>query len=273
VKCCKKKNSWYYAAYLWTSGSFPPVFTDAVEVKSSGGFCTVIPKILLVDDVKLLLELEKSFLKHSSVRIFTASDGAEALRTVLQERPDLVYMDLNMPVMDGKTCCATIKSDPSICSTPVIMVTTAGSQTDEQKCRDAGCDDYLTKPIDRRVFLAKGRRFVPDIDRREPRVSCLTEIALVGGAALGNASASDISVGGIFVASDRKPETDGELKIAFTLPGSGITIQAKGRVAWQNNGVTRMKPRLPNGFGVEFTEIDTDAIKEIRHYVEEQKNR
>lgn len=227
-----------------------------------------IPTVLLVDDVKLLLELEKNFLKHSAVRILTASNGEEALQIAREERPDLIYMDLNMPVMDGKSCCATIKSDPALRSIPVIMVTTAGSQIDELRCREAGCDDYLTKPIDRRLFLEKGRRYVPSIDRRELRVTCMAEISLVNGIVIGNANSSDISVGGLYVAADRSPQSDGELKVSFTLPGSDIKIKAKGRVAWDNSGSARKKPRLPAGFGLEFTEIDTDAIKEIRHFVE-----
>jgi CheY-like chemotaxis protein len=230
-----------------------------------------VPKVLLVDDVKLLLELEKNFLKHSSVHVVTASNGEEALEVARKEHPDLIYMDLNMPKMDGKSCCAILKADPELRSIPVIMVTTAGSQVDELRCREAGCDDYLTKPIDRRLFLAKGRNFVPAIDRREPRVSCMTEVALVNGVVIGSASCSDISVGGLYIAAENKPKTDHELQISFTLPGSNIKIKAKGRVAWDNSGNPRTKPKLPSGFGVEFTEIDTDAIKEIKNYVEGQR--
>jgi CheY-like chemotaxis protein len=230
-----------------------------------------IPTVLLVDDVRLLLELEKNFLKHSAVRILTAANGEEAIAVARTERPDLIYMDLNMPVMDGKCCCATIKADPDLRSIPVIMVTTAGSQVDELRCREAGCDDYLTKPIDRRLFLDKGRRFLPAIDRRELRVSCMTEVSVVNGMVIGNANCSDISVGGLYVAAEHRPEINEELKVSFMLPGTDVTIKAKGRIAWDNNGSSRRKPRLPAGFGVEFTEIDTDAIKEIRHYVEEKR--
>jgi len=232
-----------------------------------------IPTVLLVDDVKLLLELEKNFLKHSAVRIVTACNGEDALKVARVEHPDLIYMDLNMPIMDGNSCCTILKADPELRSIPVIMVTTAGSQVDELRCREAGCDDYLTKPIDRRLFLEKGRYFLPSIDRRELRVACMTEVALINGAIIGNANCSDISVGGLYVTSDRKPQAGGELKVAFCLPGTEVTIKAKGRIAWENNGTLRKKPRLPVGFGLEFTEIDTDAIKEIRHFVECQRKR
>lgn len=230
-----------------------------------------IPTVLLVDDVRLLLELEKNFLKYSAVRILTAANGEEAIAVVRAERPDLIYMDLNMPVMDGKCCCATLKADPELREIPVVMVTTAGSQIDELKCREAGCDDYLTKPIDRRLFLEKGRRFLPAIDRREMRVSCMAEVSLLNGTVIGSASSSDISVGGLYVAAEHRPEVREGLKVSFVLPGTDVAIHAKGRIAWENSGSNRRKPRLPAGFGVEFTEIDTDAIREIRHFVEEQR--
>lgn len=230
-----------------------------------------IPKILLVDDVKLLVELEKSFLKHSSVRILTASDGEEALDIVRRERPDLVYMDLNMPKMDGKSCCAAIKGDPELRNTPVIMVTTAGSATDEERCREAGCDDYLTKPIDRKLFLDKGRRFIPEVDRREPRVACIADVVIAGGESVGSVTSADISVGGLYVNSEIIPEIGRELRISLNLPGTLRRISAKGRIAWINCGEERKKDRLPPGFGLEFTELDTDCLKEIRHYIEQQK--
>jgi CheY-like chemotaxis protein/Tfp pilus assembly protein PilZ len=229
------------------------------------------PKILLVDDVKLLLELEKSFLKNSSVRILTAANGEEALNMVRRERPDLVYMDLNMPKMDGKSCCVAIKADPELRTIPVIMVTTAGSPSEEESCREAGCDDYLTKPIDRRIFLEKGRCFVPDVDRREPRVACVTDVMINGGTPSGMASSADISVGGLYVGCDIIPELGKDLRISLNLPGTRTRISAKARIAWLNCGEERKKTRLPSGFGMEFTEIDTDCLKEIRYYIEAQR--
>jgi len=229
------------------------------------------PSVLLVDDVKLLIELEKNFLKRSAVRILTASHGVEALDVARAEHPDLIYMDLNMPVMDGTTCCAIIKGDPQLCSIPVIMVTTAGSPRDELRCREAGCDDYLTKPIDRRIFLDKGRRFLPAIDRRELRIGCMTEVLLMNGVPFGRSTVADISVGGLYVAADRTPETDKELKLSFTLPGTDATIEAKGRIAWDNSGDHRKMPQRPAGFGVQFTELDTDAAREIRTFIEAQR--
>lgn len=119
------------------------------------------PKILLVDDVKLFLELEKSFLTLAPAVILTASNGDEALSIVRKERPALVFLDLYMPVLDGIACCRAIKSDPELAAIPVIMVTTGGKPQEEEQCRNAGCDGFLTKPIDRAALLDKVREFIP----------------------------------------------------------------------------------------------------------------
>ena len=117
-------------------------------------------KILLVDDTKLFLKLEREYLKQSSVVILTAENGRQALEIARNERPDLIYMDLNMPEMDGATCCAALKADPELRSIPVILVTTAGMSESVEQCKHAGCDGFLTKPIDRKTFLEMGRKFL-----------------------------------------------------------------------------------------------------------------
>ena len=123
------------------------------------------PKILLVDDVRLFLELEKSFLHLAQVQILTAANGEEALAVVRKERPDLVFLDLYMPVLDGAACCAAIKVDPELTATPVVMVTTGGKPDEVEQCRVAGCDGLLTKPVDRSAFLDAVARFIPSFNR------------------------------------------------------------------------------------------------------------
>lgn len=102
-------------------------------------------KVLLVDDLNLILELEKVYLKGLHVDVYVAGNGEEALEIVSREKPDLIYMDLNMPVMDGPTCCRILKSDPTTREIPVIMVISASSPQDELQCRSAG-GGTITKP-------------------------------------------------------------------------------------------------------------------------------
>jgi two-component system, cell cycle response regulator len=125
-----------------------------------------LPRILLVDDVKLFLELEKSYLNLTQAQVLTAANGQEALELVRSKRPDLVFLDLYMPVLDGKACCMAIKDDPELAAIPVVMVTTGGKSEEVDLCRAAGCDGLLTKPIDRSAFLDMVSRFIPSFKRR-----------------------------------------------------------------------------------------------------------
>src|SRR6185369_2073121 len=100
-------------------------------------------KILLVDDVRLLLDIQKRFLASSQVRILTAGDGAEALEIVRLEHPDLIIMDKYMPKMNGLDCCVAIKADQSIAHIPVIMSTNAARQADARSICGQGALIYF----------------------------------------------------------------------------------------------------------------------------------
>jgi CheY-like chemotaxis protein len=229
-------------------------------------------KILLVDDTKLFLELEKNFLKLSPVKILTASTGEEALEIARNERPDLVFMDIHMPGMGGVACCEQMKSDPLLHSIPVVMVTASGKEEDLELCRSAGCDGYVTKPVDRRLFLEKARQYLNTVDRRGIRVPCRMPVTCrLNGHAL-RAESSDISIGGTYLACDQNVEKNMELTIAFTLhEPEEVAIASKARVAWLNNLERRNKPTLPVGFGVEFVEIPDYVGAAVRAFIESRR--
>ncbi len=225
-------------------------------------------KVLLVDDVRLLLELEKTFLKNLPVDVIVASNGADALSMVHSERPDLIYMDLNMPVMDGSTCCATLKSDPVTKNIPIIMVTTAGKEEDELLCRKAGCDEFITKPINRNEFLDKGRKCLIDFERRTRRIPYSGQIKYINNGEEATGAITDISRGGLFVAAGHDVLPDASIDFSFTihLPEEKLVVGSKGRVAWQNMPPNPRKPDYPQGFGMEFTKIDPKIISLIDEF-------
>jgi CheY-like chemotaxis protein len=227
-------------------------------------------KILLVDDVKLIVELEKSFLRYTPVRILTAANGEEALAVIRQEMPQLVVLDLHMPRMDGAACCRQMKADPQLQKIPVVMVTNAGRSEDESLCRAAGCDDFITKPLDRREFLAKGRYFLPQVDRREPRAACEVPISYLKDGMPGVGKSVDMSAGGLYMASENRIPAESILALSFALPGAETKpIMARGRVAWSNdhgNGECS-KPHLPTGVGIEFLDVPETVRESIRLFV------
>ena len=223
------------------------------------------PKILLVDDVQLFLEITKGFLAMSPVEILTAHDGEEALEIVRHEHPALVVMDINMPKMDGITCCSLIKGDPVLASTPVIMVTNSGSIEDVQQSWRAGCDDFIEKPLDERLFLEKARRFLEVIERRKKRVSFEGAVFVTIDSQISAGVAVDLGYNGMYVANPLEASIGDEVIVSFRLvESSPVNTVARGRVAWLNRAQDLKKPNYPPGFGVEFIEIIGEGLSMLR---------
>jgi CheY-like chemotaxis protein len=114
-------------------------------------------KILLVDDSRTSLFMERMILRQGPYDLFTAEDGAEAVEQALAQKPDLILMDVIMPRMTGFEALRALRKSPTTRSTPVILVTTRGEPANVEEGWEAGCSDYLTKPIDPEELLAKVR--------------------------------------------------------------------------------------------------------------------
>ncbi len=230
------------------------------------------PKILLVDDNRLFLEMEKEFLQPCAVMIYTACDGREALELVRMVRPDLIFMDLHMPEMDGAECCAILKGDPDMKGIPVVMVVTTERDDDLLRCRRAGCDHIVSKPVDRSAFLSAGHRFLSDFDQIEMRLPCLTLVVFRLGKETFYGTSANLSSQGMFVAYDGRVEPDDLVRLNFLVPGSnGKVVEATGRVAWVNGGAPLPKPGLPKGFGIEFTMVTTEGVCAIAEVLSRAK--
>jgi CheY-like chemotaxis protein len=223
--------------------------------------------ILLVDDVDFFLEVEKGFLRQTPATIATVRNGLEALQSIAGHRPDLIYMDLNMPEMDGADCCKTLKADPDLRSIPVIMVLAADSQADIDTCWQAGCDGVLTKPVDKRSFLALGHNFLFQIDRREKRVRYEMEVEfhLAGGAYRG--TTVNLSETGLYIHSRQEVRMNELARVIFSLKGQ--TVEIRGRIVWVNQGFPRADLGLPQGFGFVFHQIDPAAAGAMRDLLAE----
>ncbi|HJV66071.1 MAG TPA: response regulator [Geomonas sp.] len=225
--------------------------------------------ILLVDDVSMFLELEKGFLQRSSVKILTARDGQQALELCRTERPALVFMDLHMPVMDGAACCRAIKKEPQIHSTPVVLITSEGKEGDREICLAAGCDGFLTKPLDRHLFLETARQLLPTIDRRDTRIPCHIKAKYRAFGVTLSGIVRDVSQNGVYLASETDLREGTELDVIFALPDPvGSIVQTRGKVAWLNTKGHRRKPSLPEGFGIEFLSLPEEAAGSLDRFLQ-----
>jgi CheY-like chemotaxis protein len=129
-------------------------------------------RILVVDDVQTIRMHTRSILESEGYHINEAVNGLDALEEIRRNNPHLVLIDIVMPLMDGITCCRRIKMDPEINHTKVIMVTGTGEYGKVAEAFQAGCDDYITKPIDRNELSRKVKELCGYVLCRQKLKSC-----------------------------------------------------------------------------------------------------
>lgn len=117
-------------------------------------------RILVVDDSPTQLRLATMPLVEKGYTVLTATNGEEGLNKALAEKPDLIVLDVVMPVMDGFQACRKIKAAPETQNTPVIMLTTKSQKADEFWGKRQGADVYLTKPFEPEDLLAAVGQFL-----------------------------------------------------------------------------------------------------------------
>jgi len=114
-------------------------------------------KILVVDDKQENVELLKALLRRSGYPVITAFNGREALEKVKEEKPDLILLDVMMPILDGFQTCRILKEDVKTRRIPIVMLTAKTERKDKILGLDTGADDYITKPFERDELLARVR--------------------------------------------------------------------------------------------------------------------
>lgn len=118
-----------------------------------------MPRILIVEDVELNRDLLVQLLEDEH-EVTTATDGAAGLEAAARLRPDLILMDLSLPVIDGWEASRRLKADPELRHIPLIALTAHAMEGDEARARECGCDDYLAKPIDEDLLFDKLRQIL-----------------------------------------------------------------------------------------------------------------
>jgi two-component system, cell cycle response regulator DivK len=117
-------------------------------------------RILVVEDQEDNRRIVRDLLAANDYLMTEAENGEEALAAVQKDRPDLILMDIQLPVMDGYEATRRLKADPASSSIPIIAVTSYALSGDEEKARAAGCNDFVPKPYSPRQLLAKIREYL-----------------------------------------------------------------------------------------------------------------
>jgi CheY-like chemotaxis protein len=155
---------------------------DSVELRESGG---AMPgkRVLVVDDSALIRQVLSDALSAKDYTVVTAADGAEALRLIAEDRPDLVIADILMPEMDGWALCEQLRRAEATCNLPLILLTTERDVPKRIKGLEMGADDYVCKPFSKEEVVARVDsllRRATDDRRRSGKTATLEPLHLMG---------------------------------------------------------------------------------------------
>ena len=109
--------------------------------------------ILVIEDNPLNMKLVRSILARGNYSVLEAADAETGMLLAREKQPDAILMDIQLPGMDGLSATRILKSDPQCKNTIIIAITSYAMENDDKKAYDAGCDGYITKPIDTKSFL------------------------------------------------------------------------------------------------------------------------
>ena len=130
----------------------------AASVSGENGFSDM--KVMVIDDSKTIRRTAESLLKKAGCEVVTATDGFEALAKIADEKPDIIFVDIMMPRLDGYQTCALIKNNQVFRKIPVVMLSSKDGLFDRARGRIVGSDQYLTKPFTKDELLGAIREHV-----------------------------------------------------------------------------------------------------------------
>ncbi|HQV80240.1 MAG: twitching motility response regulator PilG [Agitococcus sp.] len=117
-------------------------------------------KVMVIDDSKTIRRTAETLLQKAGCTVITATDGFDALAKIADTNPDIIFVDIMMPRLDGYQTCALIKNNSAFKTTPVIMLSSKDGLFDKAKGRIVGSDEYLTKPFSKEELFTAIRQYV-----------------------------------------------------------------------------------------------------------------
>ncbi|RPH47163.1 MAG: response regulator [Desulfobacteraceae bacterium] len=118
-------------------------------------------KILVIEDNEQNLYLVRYILEKENYEVFAAPDGKSGIETATSLKPDLILLDIQLPVMDGYAVARNLRRNPDLADIPIVAVTSHAMSGDREKTMEAGCNGYIEKPIDPDTFVAKIEQHLP----------------------------------------------------------------------------------------------------------------
>jgi CheY-like chemotaxis protein len=220
-------------------------------------------KVLLADDVKLELEIEKTFFQRSGFLVFTAADGPKALAIALTKKPDLVILDQVMPGLNGNDVCKFLKARPGTARIPVIITSGLDGPDVREICRQAGADEFVAKSAGREALLDAAAGILNVPLRRSTRITVFYTSPDVVGSKESLGKGVELGEGGIGLETAKRHEPGAVLQIRFMLQGERAEHRAGTRVV-------RVAERPGQGFlhTLEFTELTVPDRRRLNEYLD-----
>src|SRR3954471_2133763 len=131
----------------------PAQLPDHKSTKKQGGPMNTDIKVLVIDDSNTIRRSAEAFLRQAGFNVVLAEDGFDALSKISDHHPQVIFVDIMMPRLDGYQTCALIKQNPTFKTTPVIMLSSKDGIFDRARGKLAGSDQYLTKPFTKEVLV------------------------------------------------------------------------------------------------------------------------
>lgn len=220
-------------------------------------------KILLVDDALVFLSLAGKMLERTGAHILTARNGIDAVRMIQTENPDVVVLDLVMPEMTGDKVCMMVKGDPATSDIPVIIVTSRGMPEEIERCRRAGCDDFLTKPVKEAILYNKVRDML--IITRRHAIRILVRLERIRDKEVFFGTTRDLSKTGMQLEASTQIPVGEEVSLRFFLKSDQDEITVNGKV------VRLEEKEYSFRYGIHFAGISLPQKRALMQFLETRK--
>jgi two-component system cell cycle response regulator len=214
--------------------------------------------VLIADNLKALLQIEKTFLMRSGVEVLTAENGARAVELAREKVPRLILLDLEMPQMDGAAVCAAMRRDPSLAVTPILIMSSTASPEIRDRCLRSGCTDLVVKPRRPEDLLAIIVQILSVKERKALRVRVAFKVTgeLNRQPVLGKAT--NLSASGLLLLSDKTLPLGSVMELEFAVPKTDYPVKVNGRVVrvgWNADGTCEA--------GIHFIDLSQADQQEI----------
>ncbi len=232
-------------------------------------------RILLGVDADALPMTTEFFSNRGKFNVTEVHDGHEALRCIMEEKPDLAILDVNLPKKRGDECCEAVKLGNLAPATVVALMACVHNSDDIKRCLHVNCDALLVKPLAYERLSGIITRLLFSERRGTPRFQVRLPIRCgILHQDLADSSMVNLSTGGLFIEAERMMPIGTPLQMVFTLPGDDATITCTGEVTWVNRPEQRCQPLLPAGMGLKFLDIGDREVGAIQRflYSEERVN-